>query len=86
MSGKQAINMMTSENLEFKGNLSKLELMTNAGKSISKTNSLVAEDSVYNDSNDICITISAWNNCKCAEIFFDCKLCKLEDSECLIAK
>ena len=38
-----------------------LDLTTDVGKCVGKTFSLVGEDYVDNDFNDICISISAWN-------------------------
>lgn len=56
-----SIDVTTSGNCEWKLNHSMLDLTTDVGKCIGKTFSLVGEDSVDNDFNDICISISAWN-------------------------
>lgn len=56
-----SIDVTTSGNYEWKLNHSMLDLTTDVGKCIGKTFSLVGEDSVDNDFNDICISISAWN-------------------------
>lgn len=61
MGDNLSIDVTTSGNLELRINHSMLDLTTDTGKSIGKTFSLVAEDSVDNDFNDICLTISAWN-------------------------
>ena len=56
-----SIDVTTSGNYEWKLNHSMLDLTTDVGKCIGKTFSLVGEDFVDNDFNDICISISAWN-------------------------
>ena len=61
MGDNLSIDVTTSGKLELKLNHSMMDLTTDVGKCIGKTFSLVAEDSVDNDFNDICITISAWN-------------------------
>lgn len=61
MGDNLSIDVTTSGNLELKVNHSMMDLTTDVGKCIGKTFSLVAEDSVDNDFNDICLTISAWN-------------------------
>lgn len=56
-----SIDITTSGNYELRLSHSMLDLTTDVGKCVGKTFSLVGEDYVDNDFNDICISISAWN-------------------------
>ena len=55
------LEISSSGNCELRLRHFMADLTTDTGKSVGKTFTLVGEDYVDNDFNDICISVSAWN-------------------------